>query len=135
MSEKFNNLMNYVRQLWVEERRDFDLRVNGVWSGWGQEKMARWDGGTAADGKTHKNTWVKIAQFCLDNNLNPQTLIRALFYNTKLAPQPNIAYNSTALELYRRYESPGNKLEIKNKMRYKLDSQLASAHANVVRLM
>jgi hypothetical protein len=122
-----------IRQCWVEEQRNFSLRTSGAAGDWGEKHMTKWDGGTDSLGKEHASVWLKIARFCMDNNLEPFQLIRAMFYDAlpALPPRPNQAHGNYALEKYRHFTSPGTYLEIKNLYTSKFETQKQYVTSNV----
>lgn len=132
-TERLEDLGQEIRRLWCSERRFFDLRNTGRSGDWGDTQIRRWDGGRSASGKFYKPVWPTIAAFCIDNNLEPHLLVKALFHNVMLqAPLPNMAHGNFALEKYRQYTSPATSLEIKSKIINEFESQKSKAHAEVV---
>lgn len=66
------------REIYCAERVRFANEVEGRRT---KEYIpsAQWDGGVAADGKTHEPIWPKIARFMLRNKLNPAAAIAIRF--------------------------------------------------------
>lgn len=125
-------LSQEIRSMWCEEMRNFELKNTGKVSGWGNKEIPRWDGGETAAGVFCKPVWPEIARLCVDQQLEPHTLIRAIFHNVMVKPPyPNMATGNYALEKYRQYNSSGTVLENKTKIQYEFDSQKSSIIANV----
>lgn len=137
MPTKANNieeLSAYIRMVWVEERRYFDLRNTGASSNWGAQAISYWDGGMDANGKRHTPVWPKIAEFCRKHNLRPDVLVRAIFHSaTTNAPNPNVAYNQKALNSYKIFTSPSTELELRSKIINSFESQKSRAISEVTR--
>lgn len=124
-----------IRALWCSEMCDFDLRNTGRISGWGKRHITRWDGGVSAAGRFYKPVWPKIAAFCLDNELEPAQLVRAMFYRKMIfAPNPSAAIGAKALEQYKSYTTPLTVLEIKTSIIHALESQKSRATSSVLSL-
>jgi hypothetical protein len=134
--EKIKRLGQEIRRMWVEEMRFFHLRTEGVDHRWGSKHMARWDGGTDKNSRTHKPVWPQIAKFCTDNQINPALMVRAMFYSAPkgLPPQPNQCKGAFALARYEKYTGFESQLELKTSLMYKFEAQKALALGNVHRL-
>ncbi len=129
---QLSTLAQCIREMWVAEYRDFELRTTGLATGWGRRHMVHWDGGNTPDGKVCKPVWPKIAKHVTENDLEPDLLVRALFYRkTDYPPTPNQAHGPYALEQYRLYTSPGTTLEIKSDLIHGFDSQKQRALSEV----
>lgn len=137
METDIAQLARDIREMWCSERRYFELRTEGVSTDWGEKHMAQWDGGTTSTGKKYAPVWPKIARYCLDRNLNPPTLIRAIFRaaNRGFMPQPSHATGDKALQKYNAYIGTGSQLEMKNTLLYKFESQKLCAFSAIQRLV
>lgn len=126
-------LAQRIRDLWVVEYRDYELRTKGKATGWGSRHMNQWDGGqNTTSGKSYKPVWPKIAEFCLAYDLEPETLLHALFYRrVDYPPMPNQAHGADALDKYRNYTAPGTNLEIKTELIHAFESQKQRALSDV----
>lgn len=120
-----------IRELWVIEHRHFEQRTIGKVTDWGSQHMTKWDGGETHDGKCHSPVWPKILQFTKEHNLQPETLVRAMFYRKALTPTPSQACGQYALDQYQIYTSPGTKLEMKNELIHGFESQKQRALSEV----
>lgn len=128
-------LTERIRQLWCEEMRLFELRSKGVSTGWGNKHMSKWDGGRSSTGVMHTAVWPKIADNCISNNMDPDKLIRAMFYGCiQYAPFPNMATGTDAVAKYIVYTSPRTQLELTNKFKYEFESQKSRAISTVISL-
>src|SRR5881397_3853069 len=77
----------YVRELYCLARRRLDAK-RGKMSDFGSQEIPRWDGGLDEDsGTEHQPIWPRIVKFCVDNKLEPGTLVRAVFDNHQ-SPHP-----------------------------------------------
>jgi hypothetical protein len=96
-------LQAFVRAIYVNAYRRAATLRTGVPSTWGEERIPCWDGGY--DGQNnHKPVWPKIAQFCLDHQVDPVEFIAAQFDNPdpgRELPTPNRLYRDAALGRYR----------------------------------
>lgn len=135
MSEEINDLAALIRNEWIKERRYCELRLLGACSDWGNHIMPTWDGGIDSSGRHHKNIWIKIADLCLKQKLEPITLIKAVFYSKNYIPYPNEACGQSALQAYKRYTCSSTKLVLQNDITRELSSQLTSVAAEANRLM
>lgn len=125
-NDDFDEIGITIRYLWVKERRDFEARNNRS-SDWGNRYMPEWDGGQTRDGRRKQSIWPKIAKFCIDNSLDPQTLIKAIFHRCKLTPpMPNMACGQHALAAYAIYASPGSEDDLRQQAHIALESQQAA---------
>jgi hypothetical protein len=130
--EQLEAFAQRIRDLWVAEYRDFELRTKGKATGWGSRRMSKWDGGETEDGRIHKPVWPKIAVFCLEHGLEPDVLIHALFYRkVDYPPMPNQAHGGHALEKYNEYTAPGTRMEIKTELLHAFESQKQRVLADV----
>jgi hypothetical protein len=131
-TKQLEALSQRIRDLWVAEYRDFELRTKGKATGWGSRHMAKWDGGETADGKLCRPVWPRIADFVLEYDLDPDVLVHAMFWRrVDYPPTPNQAHGQFALEQYRLYTSPGTRLEIKTELIHSFESQKQRAMADV----
>lgn len=131
-TDYLDKLGEKIRELWCEERKFFDLRNTGISSNWGSLTIRRWDGGKTVSGRFYKPVWPIIAKFCLDHDLEPEQLIKAMFYKTVLtAPLPNMAHGNYALDKYRQYTLPTTNLEIKTKAITEFETQKSRAYSTV----
>jgi hypothetical protein len=107
-AQQIGELAVEIRHIWVEERRNHELRTTGVESGWGRKLMARWDGGKLSNGTVCASIWVKIARFCVEHNVHPRLLVRAIFEakGNGTSPNPDEAQTSRALSLYHGFLTP-----------------------------
>lgn len=102
-NEQIYNLAEEVRQHWANEWESFSLRF-------GKEvkfpKTARWDGGIDASGRKHSNIWLKIAKFIVDNNLDPELLVRAQYYEYSASepPFPTVLMSQRGIEKLNKYK-------------------------------
>jgi hypothetical protein len=129
--EKVHVLANYIRQLWVDEYRDFELRTTGSATGWGSYRMTKWDGGTNSTGKHYESTWNRIATFCLTNDFQPERLVSAMFFNAKYPPQPNQAHGPFAVTKYRVYKEPTTRQAIRTSIHNDFEAQKSFIAANL----
>lgn len=123
--KKLETLSEHIRTLWIEARRQFDWRTSGKPSDWGARYQAIWDGGTdRVTGKDHTCKWDKIAAFVIEHDLEPTTLIRAIFDGAyAFPPNPTAAYGRNALSKYRQFVSPLNKGEMREQISTAFASQ------------
>jgi hypothetical protein len=132
MTDQIEALAKYIRALWVAEYHDFELRTKGIATDWGTHHMSKWDGGETSDGKTCTAVWPRIARFCIEHNLEPDLLIRAVYYRkVDFPPHPNQAHGAKALEVYRAYTAPATRMEIKTELIHKFESQKQRALSDV----
>lgn len=113
----------FVRQVWIEEYKAFELRTMGACSNWGSSFMPFWDGGVTSKGVNRTSCWQKIVDFCDQNIIDPRTLIKAVFYGESLAPKPNQAHGQYAMKKYKTYTSAATKQEIRNRIENEFESQ------------
>lgn len=131
-NEQLEALAQHVRDLWVIEHHNFERRTKGKVSDWGNKYMAMWDGGETYDGKIHKSVWPKIAKFVIENDLQPDVLIHAVFWRkVDKPPTPNMAHGPSALEKYANYAAPATRMEIKTDLIHAFESQKQRALADV----
>ncbi len=127
-------LSERIRALWCEEMRDFNLRNKGLPGNWGTRHIVKWDGGRDDKGSSFTPVWPKIAQFCIQHDLEPEILVRALFYRQANTPRPNQAHGPYALDTYIAYTQSRTKLDQKSQIIYEFESQKARVVAETVRL-
>lgn len=105
-----SRLHDQIRETYVRERRAFESRVSGVKSSYGLKPIPKWDGTEDSSGRAirsdkygrnYKPIWPKIAAFAVKNGVDPLTLIKNRFLNTRgpTAPEPTDCMSQTALEL------------------------------------
>jgi hypothetical protein len=132
---RYNNqlatLATHIRQLWVHENQAFELKRKGQSSDWGMKKMPKWDGGVDSRGAHHKNVWEEIARFCTVHDLQPELLVKALFYDAVYTPMPNQAHGDYALKKYSRYNDPQTRQEIRTNIRSEFEAQRSYAASRV----
>lgn len=135
-TEEEEALGSRIRMLWCIERRYFDLRHEGVPENWGAHHMPSWDGGLGANGKHHENIWPRIASFCLENKLQPTTLVKAMFHNAqkRRPPTPNAACGPKALQRYKEYDAPAVGISLEADHKHRLEAQKQCVAASVFRL-
>lgn len=120
-----NEAAQWIREMWVQARQDYDMRVHGVTTWWGMKHMPQWDGGESANGRNYTAVWPKIYKFCLDNTLDPEKLVKAMFHFRKAgpAPLPNMACGQYGLELYQRYAGMQTQADDKRMMTISFNAQ------------
>lgn len=95
----------YVRELYCLARRRHDAK-RGKMSDFGAKEMPRWDGGLDEDsGREYRPVWPQVVKFCVENKLEPGTLVRAVFDNHQSPhpPTPTSLTNQNALGLYKKH--------------------------------
>lgn len=125
---------NEIRLLWINERRALEQRTTGTCTTWGDKYMPQWDGGVDKHGRNHESVWLKIVAFCELHQLQPETLITALFFRERLCPKPNQCHGPYALRKYKAYTEPGTRQELRQQLLHELESQKSYAAANKDRL-
>lgn len=93
--------VEYVRALYVQERRLFEERQTGVRSRYGDRRMARWDGGVdSRTGRHYRMIWGRIFDYCVSHGYSVAEFIKAQFRDVKIVPQPNQLYGQGATARY-----------------------------------
>jgi hypothetical protein len=131
---QMQNLAIRIRRLWVEGVRDYELRTRGIASGWGNYEMPTWDGGINSKGQANECVWEKIAQFCIDQDMVPEVLVKAMFHDALYMPRPNQSHGDFARGRYAYYNSPLVQGQIKTNIKNAFESQQSYAAANTQRL-
>lgn len=91
----------YVRAVYVQERRFHEEQRTGVPSNYGVKKMVSWDGGIDSYGHKRRMIWGRIFDFCVDNALPIEQYIRAQFSPYEFAPSPNQLQSAAAVRRYK----------------------------------
>ncbi len=94
-------LAGTIRRLYFICFRHEKLRREGVASTWGDEYIARYDGGTTDSGD-YKPVWPKIARLCVANQFDPAPFIQAQFDHSRdQIVLPNMLLGEGAVTRYR----------------------------------
>ncbi len=132
-SAVIDKIAERIRALWCEEVRLYELRTKGASTNWGSTYLTKWDGGRTANGTRCEPVWPKIAMHCINHNLDPDKLVRAMFHGAiNYTPYPNMAHGADALAKYALYTSPKTELELTNKLTYEFEAQKSRAISTVM---
>jgi hypothetical protein len=93
----------YVRAVYVAERRHHEAQRTTKESGYGSYRMPRWDGGVDRKGHRHRMVWGRIFDFCVANRYPIYEYIKAQFDPTARVPQPNQLQSRAAVTKYKEY--------------------------------
>lgn len=94
----------YVRAVYVAERRNYEQQRTTKESTYGRTRMPRWDGGRDRHGATHRMIWGRIFDFCVNNGYPVYDYIKAQFDPASRVPQPNQLQSRAAVARYKEYE-------------------------------
>lgn len=96
-----------IRSHYIQARQRFETALSGVESTFGQHAshLVRWDGGIDARGVRHSNVWLRVAQFALQNKIEPEMLVEAVFHfwSSCDPPKPNQLMGDSALQAVENY--------------------------------
>lgn len=114
MNEEFDEqLAQDLRQIYIEERRDFHRKRGQHISASNYKPSPQWDGGKNSRGYKFKPIWPKIAAVVAENALDPRLFVRACFEAAdKYAPEPNILLSKSALDNYQKHSAEGGKYDL-----------------------
>lgn len=105
-----DNLAADVRQIYAAAYRTRYQALTGRTSTWGETPIPKWDGGQGAYSNHYHSIWHRIARFCLDNQIDPATLVRAVFMRRPSdLPTPNTMYGAAALAAVEAHRRRGDR--------------------------
>jgi hypothetical protein len=93
----------YVRAVYVAERRHHEKQRTTKDSDYGKYKMPRWDGGKDGKGVRYRMVWGRIFDFCVANRYPVYEYIKAQFAPAEHVPQPNQLQSRAAVAKYKAY--------------------------------
>jgi len=97
----------YIRSLYVNAVRKFNLRRTGFHSNYGMRPIPEWDGGKAKDGAYRQPIWPKLVKFYVKYDIAPEVAIEGMFRYALTAgarqhPSPLAVYGDKVVAVYER---------------------------------